>query len=77
MNEHNLLTDALNHLKPPRKLTVSEWADEYRILSREASAEPGKYKTSRTPYLKEIMDCVTNHKVESVVFMKSAQVRCD
>ena len=39
-------------LKPEKSLTVSEWADTYRILSSKASSEPGKWRTSRVPYLK-------------------------
>lgn len=69
-----LLTKSLQALKPPPRMTVSEWADTYRILSSEASAEPGKYKSSRTPYLREIMDTINDHKVKIVVFMKSSQV---
>ena len=34
-------------LKPPTKLTVSQWADRYRQLSSESSAEAGKWSTSR------------------------------
>lgn len=42
--------------KPDPRLTVSEWSDKYRILTSEASAEAGRWRTDRTPYLKEIMD---------------------
>lgn len=56
-------------------LTVSEWADKYRILSRSTSGEPGHWKTNRTPYLREIMDCLSpSHTVKKVVFMKGAQI---
>src|ERR1039457_5554976 len=41
---------------PDPLLTVSEWADQYRTLSQRASAEPGPWRTDRTPYLREIMD---------------------
>ena len=55
--------------------TVTEWANEYRFLSSVSSSEPGKWQTERTPYLKEIMDCLSpNHPCERVVFMKGAQV---
>jgi phage terminase large subunit GpA-like protein len=43
-------------LKPDPLLTVSEWADRYRVLSQRASSEPGRWRTERTPYLREIMD---------------------
>lgn len=56
-------------------LTVSEWSDRYRLLSQKASAEPGRWRTSRTPYLKEIMDCLSpSSGVQEVVFIKGAQV---
>lgn len=57
------------------KMTVTEWADEYRYLPRKSSAEPGKWRTRRTPYLKEIMECLSPRSgIESVVFMKGSQV---
>src|SRR6187397_2886457 len=59
---------------PPPKLTVSEWADAYRMLSPESSAEPGQWHTSRTPYLKEPMDEVTNPETETIVMMTSSQI---
>lgn len=43
-------------LRPPPSRTVSEWADEVRVLAGEAASEPGKWRTSRTPYLREPMD---------------------
>jgi hypothetical protein len=45
-------------LKPDPLLTVSEWADRYRVFSQRASSEPGRWRTERTPYLREIMDCL-------------------
>ena len=61
-------------IKPPPKLTVSEWADKYRRLSPEASAEPGQWKTARAEYQRGIMDAVSDPDVESVVVMSCAQV---
>jgi phage terminase large subunit GpA-like protein len=62
-------------LRPDPLLTVSEWADQFRMLSQTASAEPGRWRTDRTPYLREIMDCLSpSSGVEKVVFMKGAQV---
>ena len=61
--------------RPDPDLTVTEWADKNRYLSSVASSEPGRWKTERTPYLKEIMDCLSpSHPCEKVVFMKGAQV---
>jgi phage terminase large subunit GpA-like protein len=62
-------------LTPDPLLTVSEWADRYRVLSQRASSEPGRWRTERTPYLKEIMDCLSpSSPFQRVVFMKGAQV---
>ena len=59
---------------PPPQLSVSQWADKYRILSREDSAEPGKWMTDRAPYQREVMDAVTDPEVEKVIMMWSAQL---
>lgn len=62
-------------LTPDPLLSVSEWSDMHRMLSSKASAEPGRWRTSRTPYLKTIMDCLSpTSAVERVVFMKAAQL---
>lgn len=62
-------------LKPDPNFTVSAWADSHRVLSSISSSEPGPWRTDRTPYLKEIMDCLSpSHPCEKVVFMKGAQI---
>jgi len=62
-------------LRPDPLLTVSEWADRHRRLSGRASSEPGPWRTRRTPYLREIMDCLSpTSKIERVVVMKGAQL---
>lgn len=60
-------------LAPPPKLTVSEWADRYRQVSN-YSAEPGPWRTDRTPYLREIMDSFSDPTVNLVAFMKCARI---
>ena len=70
-----LALDAAKALRPPERLTVSEWADRYRVLTPKASAEPGKWRTARTPYLREVMDSLTTgNGVCQVVFCAGAQV---
>jgi len=59
---------------PPPSLTISQWADQYRQLSSEASAEPGKWHTDRAPYQRAIMDALCDPQVETVVIMSSAQI---
>ena len=57
---------------PPKKLSLSAWADEYAYLSVESSAEGGRWRT--LPYQKGIMDAVTDPNVEQISVMKSARV---
>ena len=61
-------------LKPPPDLTLSEWADTFRRLSAGSSAEPGRWRTSKAPYQKEIMDAITDISIRKVVIMSAAQV---
>jgi phage terminase large subunit GpA-like protein len=67
-------TALMDGLRPEQPLTVSEWADKHRRLSSKASAEPGPWRTSRTPYLREPMDCLSSTSaVQRVVMMFAAQ----
>lgn len=69
------LTHAALAVRPDPRMNVSEWADAHRHLSQNASGEPGPWRTERTPYLREIMDCLSpSSPVEKVVFMKGAQI---
>lgn len=62
-------------IAPDPLLSVSQWADRHRMLSARGAAEAGPYRTSRTPYMKEIMDVLsTSHKARRVIFPKAAQV---
>jgi len=55
---------------PRQHLTVSEWSDKNRILSGKGSSEPGPWRTSRNPPLKEPMDCLSaRSSVQNVVLM--------
>ena len=62
-------------LRPDPLLTVSQWADRYRVLSQRASSEPGRWRTDRTPYLREILDCLSPASPwQRVALMKGAQI---
>lgn len=62
-------------LRPDPVITVTDWADAHRYLPRKSSAEPGKYSTARTPYLREIMDCLSStSSVQEICCMKGTQV---
>lgn len=49
------------------------WADEYRMLSAEASAEQGQWRTDRAPYLRGVMDAFSDPYLEEVVGMFASQ----
>jgi phage terminase large subunit GpA-like protein len=83
MSAHNQLeTDAVALVAaiwaefgaPPPILTVTEWAEQFRVLSPKDSSEPGPYRIARTPYAREPQDCLSTHSnVEEVVLMWGAQ----
>lgn len=70
-----LFEEGIAAIEPDPPFTVSEWADEHRFLSSKASSEPGKWRTSRTPYLREIMDSLSTYSaIETVSLMKGVQI---
>ena len=70
----DLFARCLAVLKPPPDLTISQWADRYRMLSAENSAEPGRWHTDKAPYQREIMDAIGNPHLRKVVIMSAAQI---
>ena len=57
------------------ELTIDEWADQYRALSRETSAEHGQWRTSRTPYVREVLrEMSPSSPTRRVVLMWGAQL---
>lgn len=70
----NLFRRVFSVLKPPPNMTLSQWADEKRVLSKKTSAEPGRWKTSKAPYQREIMDAISDVAVQKVVVMSAAQI---
>lgn len=73
-NEARCLDVAWHAAMPRRALSVSEWADQHRELSGKQSGERGRYRTSRTPLMREIMDCFSvNSRVSDIVLMKPSQ----
>lgn len=59
-------------LRPPPRLSLSEWADRYFYLSAESAAEPGRWHT--LPYQRGILDAITDPAVERVSVIKSARI---
>ena len=63
---------AFDSFKPPKKLSLSDWADQFAYLSAESSAEGGRWRT--LPYQKGMMDAITDPDIEQITIMKSARV---
>ena len=55
-------------------MTVSEWAERYRVLDAKTSGSPGPWRNDKTPYLVGIMDELCNYETEEVIFVKPTQV---
>ena len=68
------LRKSIELLKPPPKQTVSELAVTNRILSSEASAEPGKYNLGRAPFQKGWQDAISDPRIHTIIGMTSTQV---
>lgn len=63
------IPEAVNHI------SVSEWAEEKRILPQGLTSMPGPFRFSVTPYLREIADCFSETSpVQKVAIMKGAQL---
>lgn len=74
MTLRELARDTYEMFRPPKMQTVSEWADENRVLVTESSSEPGRWRTDRAPYQREIMDAFTQPGIWKIVIQASAQV---
>lgn len=63
-------------LQPDPDVWIDEWADEYMRIPRDTgAAEPGQYRTSRTPYAREPMRCLSPaHPCKRVVTMVASQL---
>jgi phage terminase large subunit GpA-like protein len=70
----NHLKKPIQALKPPPRLSVSEWADQKRRLDSQTSSEPGKWHTSRAEYQRGIMDACSDPEIREVVVMAGAQL---
>ena len=71
---HSLIDDCFSMFRPKTDRTLSQWADDERIIPEGTSPEPGKWKTSRVPFMRHIMDSIVSGKNNEFVFMASSQV---
>lgn len=63
---------ARERLRPPPLLTYREWADRYRVLAG-ATSEKGRWRTDRVPHIAEILDALSDPRVQEVTVMKCSQ----
>ena len=68
------LKGSIGSLKPPKKLTISEWADANRRLDSQSSAEAGRWYTSRAEYQRGMMDACSDPNNTEVVIKAGAQL---
>lgn len=68
------IKDCLEELLPPEDLTVSQWAEKFRVLDSKTAAMPGPWHNSMTPYLIGIMDEFSVPTTEKIIFVKPTQV---
>lgn len=73
-NTKRLFRRLIRLMAPPPDITISQWADMYRRLSPETSAEPGQWRTDRAPYQRDMMDAISDIDTDTVVFMTSSQI---
>jgi phage terminase large subunit GpA-like protein len=79
---HALGREALNrvtrerfrrHCRPLPRLSMSQWAEKYRVLSPEATANHGPWLNTMVPYLPEIMDAVSDRTTQEIVVVSPSQ----
>lgn len=68
-----VILQARRSLKPPEDISVSDWAEKYRILPGYAKLS-GHWKNYMVPYMVPVMDAYSNPEVEEISVMASAQV---
>ncbi len=62
-------------IEPDPDLWIDQWADEYQRIPAGNGPEPGKYRTDRTPFAREVMRCLSpSHPAKRVVAMAASQL---
>lgn len=60
-------------LMPPPDLQIWEWGEKHFVLSTENSAQPGRWRLSKTPYLKAPLEAIKHPETEEVVLQFASQ----
>ncbi len=63
-----------SRMRPRPRLTISQWADTYRMIPAGTSPESGPWRTSRAPYLKGIQDAISDPTIERIIVQAASQV---
>ena len=61
------------HCRPLPRITMSEWASRYRVLSPEATSQHGPWQNDVVPYLVEIMDTISDRTTQEVTVVSPSQ----
>ena len=72
--EVKLLAKAWKTWRPPLKLTISQWADEFRRMPMGVTSEPGRYSSERLPWCKFILDTIGGRTYRDTILVGAAQV---
>lgn len=70
----DVITEAFAAYAPRLSISIADCAEQRRILPSSSSSEGGPFRNRRVPYLRGIMDALSNPRVPTVVVMKGAQV---
>ena len=69
------LAGLIKGITPDPALWIDEWADEYQRIPPGNGPEPGKYRTDRTPFAREVMRCLSPaHAAKRIVAMAASQL---
>ncbi|MDE1494881.1 phage terminase large subunit family protein [Xenorhabdus bovienii] len=71
-NFQNALIKQRKTIRPPEPLSLSQWANTYAVLSKETSAQTGRFRSFA--YQDGMMDAITDPTVMMISVQKSARV---
>lgn len=61
------------HCRPKPKLTMSEWAEKFVVLPSATTRQAGKLRLAVAPYLREVMDAISDPRTQRVTFIAPSQ----
>lgn len=70
-----MLRRVFAELEPPAPMSIVDWAETYRVLSREETNDyPGQYDLDNTPALRGILAACGERDIRRVIVQKAAQL---